>query len=167
MAKNTAVGYKEKVTARRLRITLEVEVRAAEITRWDIAGHFAGREGGVPGWAVEWAARQNRLLRALLADGETGEQFLYTVIKSGLAAALDNEGLKQGLGAEEERMLERAYKTLGAEDAAYFLAAYEEGKLFEEVGLMCRGVGAVLQCARLVEVRLMKGEPGESDKGFS
>lgn len=155
MAEDIAVGDEGRVTGRWLRVTLDVEVRASEITRLDVLKRFANRQGGIPGWASEWAARQNRLLRALLADEETAGLFFYTVVKGELAAALDNEWLKILLREEQEMVLERAYLTLGAEDAEYFRKAHEAGKLFDEVGLMYGRIETDLECAELVDVRLL------------
>ena len=103
----TSVGYEQRMRSRRVRLTLDVEVRSAEITRLRVYEHFARREGGVPRWAWGWAARQNRLLRAILSDAGLAGLFLGGVAKGELGAALDHEwlrvGLREGLLPEEGR----------------------------------------------------------------
>lgn len=155
----TSVGHEHRMTSRRLRLTLDVEVRSAEITRLRVYEHFARREGGVPEWAWGWAARQNRLLRAILSDAELAELFLGDVAKGELGAALGHEWLRAGLREGLEAVVGRACAgLLGTEDAARFLEAYEAGRLVEEVGLMYGNVEADWRHAELREVTLLPEE---------
>jgi hypothetical protein len=155
----TSVGYEQRVTSRRVRLVLDVEMRAAEITRLRVYEHFARRDGGVPRWAWGWAARQNRLLRAILSDAGLAGPFLGGVARGELGAALGHEWLRAGLREGLEAVVGRACAgLLGAEDAARFLEAWEAGKLVEEVGLMYGNVEADWRRAELREVTLLPEE---------
>jgi hypothetical protein len=104
---------------------MDVRVHISEITPENVAGYFTPDETG-EGLPWEWAARQNRLLLAMLQDEEVLERFLTHIVKSDLGFLLESQRIT-GLSDEaEDKLFENVYSGIDDEDRVFFEEARTE-----------------------------------------
>jgi hypothetical protein len=146
----------QTVIERTCRIVMDVRVRVREITPESVAEEFSPSDD-LP-W--EWAERQGRLLRALLSDEETLNQYLLYVAKDDLSALLDSEHIVGPSGEELDDLLEGVYSGMADEDAQFFGEARGDGILYDNTRLVDRAFVTDWASARLIDIRSVGREGG-------
>lgn len=150
---------------RRLRLTLDFEVEVGEITEEAVRHHYRQhtnyeevmRDPGT--W--EMAARQNRLLLALLADPEMLDSFLTFIVADEVCPCADGR-LKEVLRVgQEEEVIEPIYGRLGGEDAEFYREVSVEGVLWENMELVNESFQVRWAGGSIVEVREVRSLDGE------
>jgi hypothetical protein len=150
----------KRVLEKRLRMTLDFEVKVEELTDEtlrDYYSQFPGFDEKVADAAWADLSRQLRLQRALLEDDEALEKFLAYVVTNEVDSSLDSR-LREAFGVGGERadevILESIFSSLGHEDASYFRTAVESGTLFEAVESVSRSIRARWVGADIREVKV-------------
>lgn len=137
---------------RTCRIEIDVKVRVREITRENVAGYFTPVETG-EGLTWEWAERQNRLLRALLKDEESLEQFLTLITRDELEMLTDNVHTQH---RSDDELFEKVFSTMDEADALYFREAKDEGLLSENLELLDKAFVIDWKKALIVHLHVVK-----------
>lgn len=145
----------QDVTEWMCRIVMDVRVRISEITPENVAGYFTPDEIG-DGLPWEWAARQNRLLMAMLQDEEVLERFLTHIVKSDLGFFLESERIK-GLSDEaEDELFEKMYDRIDSKDRVFFAEAKRDGILYHNIELIHKAFVTDWKNAEIKDVRVIK-----------
>jgi hypothetical protein len=150
---------------RRLRLTLDFEVEVGEITEEAVRRYYRRhtnyeelmRDPGT--W--EMAARQNRLLLALLGDPEMLDSFLTFIVADEVCPGADvrlKEVLRVG---QEEEVMETVYGRLGGEDTEFYREVSAEGLLWENMELVNESFRVRWAGGSLAEVREVRSLDGE------
>ena len=142
-----------------LRLVIDFKVTAGEITREFVESYYRDFRNyqEVMDNPLTWeiAARENRLLEALVRDKESLARYLtYRVYEE--VGPCDDSTLKilLGVGSDEE-ILEPVIRSLGKDDAEFFKMVIEEG-LFEANTMLfwCR-VDVECLGAKVMEIRVL------------
>lgn len=133
------------------RVVMDVKIRVREITRESIADEFTPSDD----LAWEWAERQGRLLRALMSDGETLNQYLISIAKEDLSVLLNCDQIEGMPADDEDELFEKLYSRLDDEDARYFREAKRDGILYENMRLLHRSFVTDWASAELKELHLV------------
>jgi hypothetical protein len=145
----------QDVTEWTCRIVMDVQVRISEITPENVAGYFTPDETG-EGLPWEWAARQSRLLLAMLQDEEVLERFLTHIVKSDLGFLLESERIR-GLSDEaEDELFEKVYSGIDSEDRGFFEEARKDGILYQNIELIHKAVVTDWKEIDLIDLFVMK-----------
>jgi hypothetical protein len=156
---------------KRLRLTVEFKVTVGEITREFVENLYRNTlnqdlTGGSLTWEI--AARENRLLQALLRDREALDRFLAYVVLGEVDPAGGSRLQKLlGVGREDE-VLRPVIRSLEGEDAEFFKGVIEEGMIQENPQLFEYSVSVEWLRARLTEIRVVAegaGERGNQEVG--
>jgi hypothetical protein len=142
------------------RVVMDFKIRVRAITPESVADEFTPSDDLT--W--EWAERQGRLLRALLDDEETLNQYLVSTARGDLAYLLESDQIEVLPPDEEDDLFERVYQKLGEEDARFFREVREEGLLYDNTKLVHLSFVADWASAQLEELRLVgRGKPSKTE----
>lgn len=160
----------KRVLERRLRMVLDFEVTAEELTDEALREYYrtsSNFEKLVADRAF-WAniSRQIRLQKVLLADEEVLKKYLTYVVVGEVDSSADSWLAEVfGVGGErpEEDIFGPLFSRLRRPDEKFYRQVSEEGFLFEHVEVLSRSFRGRLTGAILEERRLMAaGEVGET-----
>jgi len=133
------------------RVVMDFKIHVREITPESVVGEFTPSDD--QSW--EWVERQGRLLRALMGDSETLNQYLIHIAKDDLGELCGSDQI-EGLPADEEdELFERLYSKLGEEDARFFREARRDGILYENMRLVHKSFVTDWASAQLKELNLV------------
>jgi len=155
MAEEQPVKQSYQVSERRCRIVLDVPIRITEITPESVASYFTP-DKSEEGMTWEWAERQNRLLRKLLADEEALNRFLIGIANSELGLLLQNDSIDGLSGEEEGQLMEGLYSGMGSADAHFFREAERDGILSENTELFHRAFVTSWKEAKLTSLMVVE-----------
>jgi hypothetical protein len=161
-----------RVTEKRLRMTLDFEVVVEELTDETLRAHYRESSnfeelvGDREFWAN--ATRQIRLQRALLEDEEVLRRYLTYVVAVEVDPSSDSRVVEVfGVGGEraEGDIFGPLFSRLGGDDERFYRELSEGGVLYDNVEALSRSFRVSCVGARLEEViGVAKGRvSGESD----
>jgi hypothetical protein len=154
------------VIERTCRIVMNVRVRISEITSENVAGYFTPDETG-EGLPWEWAARQNRLLLALLQNEEVLERFLAHIVRNDLGFLLDSKRIT-GLSDEaEDELFEKVYSEIDSEDRVFFEEARKDGILYQNIELIHKAVVTDWKETDVIDLFVMKQDKAQEGAKLS
>lgn len=158
------------MTEKRLRLTVDFKIIAGEITREFVENFYRDYVNyqEVMGNPLTWeiAARENRLLNALIRKDDVLDRYLAYAILSEVDPAKGsplNELL--GIVREEEEILEPVIRSLAKDDEEFFTRLIEEGRFRENTELFTCCIGIEWLSAELIEIRVVAGGGGEREDG--
>lgn len=160
----------KRLLERRLRMTLDFEVTAEELTDemlrdyYRTSSNFEELIGDREFWAN--ISRQLRLQKVLLEDEEVLLKYLTYVVAVEVDSSADSWVAEVfGVGGEqpEEDIFGPLFSQLGKPDGKFYRKISEEGFLFEHIEVLSRSFKGRLTGAILEERRLVAaGEFGET-----
>lgn len=154
------------VIERTCRIVMDVRVRISEITPENVAGYFKPDDTG-EGLPWEWAARQNRLLLALLRDEEVLEQFLANMVKGDLGFLLDSKRITSLSDEAEDELFEKVYSGIDNADRSFFEEARKDEILYQNIELIHKAVGIDWKDTDVVDLFVMKQDKAQEGAKLS
>jgi hypothetical protein len=158
----------KRVLEKRLRMVLDFEVTAEELTDETLHAHY--RESAdyedMVGDREFWTniSRQIGLQRALLEDEVALKRYLTYVVTVEVDASVDSrvaEVFGVGMKRPEEDIFRPLFARVGTEDERFYREVIEEGVLFDNVEVLsrsfrCKWTGAVLEEIKLVTEGLVE-----------
>lgn len=163
------IGAGKRVLEKRLRMVLDFEVTAEELTDEALRAHY--RESSnfedLVGDREFWAniSRQIRLQRALLEDEAALKKYITYVVSVEVDSSIDSriaEVFGVGAAQAEEEIFGPLFSRLSVEDERFFREVSEDGLLFEHVEVLSRSFRGRWIAAILEEIHLVA--PGEFDE---
>lgn len=146
---------------KRLRLTIDFKITAGEITRETVENYYRSyvnyQELMRSELTWEMAARENRLLQALIQNGEVLDRFLAYVILDEVDPAKGSHLRMLLQVAREEEILGPVILSLEDGDVEFFNRVIEEGLFHENTDLFEYSVGVEWLGARLTEMRVLGG----------
>jgi hypothetical protein len=161
-------NVKNIMTEKRLRLTVDFKITAGEITREFVENYYRNSVNyqEVIDNTLTWelAARENRLLDALIRNDDALDMYLTYAILDEVdpgKGSLLRELLVVG---REEEILEPVIRSLSKDDAEFFIRMIEEGRFQVNTELFTYRIAVEWLRAELTEIRVVAGADGGQEK---
>lgn len=156
-------------SVKHLRLTMDFEIEISDITKETIDRYYRRLNNyeeliqKPESW--ETAARQNRLLLALLADPEALDRFLTFIVTNEVNPCEDSRLPEVFSVKTEDEIMQPLFSRLSDEDAAFFRDVSEAGFLWDNMEMVDDSFRVKWAESSIVELReVQRGSSGASDK---